>query len=315
MAKKIISKGQDKADAFLKEFSEKLAAKHGKEIDFILLFGSAARGEFVLGKSDVDLIIQVKDNSKIAEVETFAEQLFWKLDSKHSTQLKKVCSTGVGKSILENLLKAVEKQTRLYKPFEVFGPKDIDWNRGMIKRLDLMPGAILVASQLTLLYKMKKEGKILFGQDIRKEIHPRFTLWEKLKSVWVPQSIAFAAILLSPLLPNKAVGYATKAMFYEIESSSIALHGKATPRKKQARHFVEATKFDDKLLDGLRFYLELKFGLLKRQKMDFIKRAIDAKKNGFKGNRAEAVAFCANAFRIIYATNTAIVLKTLLGRL
>jgi predicted nucleotidyltransferase len=50
---------QQKAEAFLEEFAD--------EIDFILLFGSAARGEFVLGKSDVDLVIQVKSGSSLSE--------------------------------------------------------------------------------------------------------------------------------------------------------------------------------------------------------------------------------------------------------
>jgi len=37
-----------------------------------------------------------------------------------------------------------------------------------------------------LLYKMKYEGKILFGRDVRPEINPRFTCWERLKAVTTP---------------------------------------------------------------------------------------------------------------------------------
>ena len=62
---------------------------------------------------------------------------------------------------------------------------------------------------------MKHEGRILFGRDIRPEIQPRFTLWEKLKGIWVPQSIAFASLILALPLPQKAVAYAIKALFYE----------------------------------------------------------------------------------------------------
>ncbi|MDP2974054.1 MAG: nucleotidyltransferase domain-containing protein, partial [Candidatus Diapherotrites archaeon] len=71
-------KDQLKVEAFLQEFVSALAEKHAKDIDFILLFGSAARGEFVLGKSDVDLIIQVKSDEKRKEVEAFAEKVFWR---------------------------------------------------------------------------------------------------------------------------------------------------------------------------------------------------------------------------------------------
>jgi len=56
---------QQKADAFLEEFVDELGKAYGSEIDIILLFGSAARGEFILGKSDVDLIIQVKSDGVV----------------------------------------------------------------------------------------------------------------------------------------------------------------------------------------------------------------------------------------------------------
>ncbi len=54
------SADQLKVEAFLQEFVAELTKAYGSEIDFILFFGSAARGEFILGKSDVDLIIQEK---------------------------------------------------------------------------------------------------------------------------------------------------------------------------------------------------------------------------------------------------------------
>jgi len=306
--------GQERADAFLREFVEGLAARHGKDLDFVLLFGSAARGEFVLGKSDVDLIIQVREKGKVKEVEAFATRLFWGLDKKHGTKLGEVCSTGRGKGFLEGFLKGVEKQARLYKPFEVFGPGDIDWRHGMVKRPDLLPGAILVASQLTLLYKLKHEGKILFGRDVRKEIRPRFTLWEKLKSLWVPQSISFAAVLLSLLLPKKAVGYAVKAVFYELESASIALKNRVPERKRLSGEFAGATGFNDRVLEYLRLGIEARFGLLGKEKRAFVEKAVLVKKQGFGGGRADALGFCTRAFWIIYSSNTAIILKAVFGR-
>jgi len=302
--------GQFKAEAFLDEFVQKLAEHYGNEIDFILLFGSAARGEFVLGKSDVDLVIQLKRDSAKKVVEKYAERLFWYLDKKHGMKLRQVCSTGLGKNLLENALKVLEKQARLYKPFEVFGPKDIDWDKGMIKRLDLMPGAIFVASQLTLLYKMKNEGKILYGRDIRKEINPRFTKWEKLKAIWVPQSIALSSVLIALLLPKKAVQYAAKALFYEVESVNIFLQNKIPEGDGKMQGFANATEFKNRLLNDLRVYLELKFELLGEQRLAFVQEAAKVKKEGFKGGRIAAFKFCRKAFSIIYSVNTAIILKT-----
>jgi len=243
-------------------------------------------------------------------VEQLAEPLFWRLDEKHGMQFKRVVSTGEGGSLLEDALKFLEKQARLYKPFEVFGPDDIDWRSGKIKRKDLLPGATLVASQLTLFYKMKHEGKILFGRDIRPEIKPRFTWWEKLKAIWVPQSIAFASVILALLLPQKAVSYAVKALFYEVDSVNIIQRGMVPPGQEKMASFASATKFQENVLDDVRFFLEKKLGLLSEQKMQFVREAALVKKDGFRGGRRDALKFCWRAFRIIWSTNKAVIIKS-----
>ncbi len=300
---------QLKVDAFLQEFVDELTNAYGSEIDFILLFGSAARGEFVLGKSDVDLIIQVKNDLAVKTVEAFAEQLFWRLDEKHGMQFRQVVSTGAGQGLMEDALKFLEKQARLYKPFEVFGPNDIDWSRGKIKRLDLLPGATLVASQLTLFYKMKHEGKILYGRDIRPEINPRFTAWEKLKAILVPQALAFAAVIIALLLPKKAVGYAVKALFYELDSVNLFLKSKIPLDEKKLEGFASATELGDRLLDDVRLSLETRLGLLSEQKMEFVRKAAQIKRNGFQGGGWDALGFCLRAFGVIWETNAAVILK------
>jgi len=301
---------QRKADAFLEDFVRELGGACGSDIDFIHLFGSAARGEFILGKSDVDLVISVKSNEAVSVVEQFADPLFWKLDEKHGMMFKRVVSTGKSGSLLEDAIKKLEKQARLYKPFEVFGPDDIDWRAGRVKRLDLLPGAALVASQLTLFYKMKHEGKILFGRDIRPEIEPRFSLWEKLKAIWVPQSIAFSSIILALPLPQKAVAYAVKALFYEVDSVNLFQKNMVPSGQEKIAGFASATEFQDDLLDDVRFFLERKLGLLGQEKMQFVVQAAAIKREGFHGGRWDALRLCRRAFWIIWSTNSAVIIKS-----
>lgn len=300
---------QQKAELFLEEFVSGLVESMGEDIDFILLFGSAARGEFILGKSDVDLIIQTKSDAAVRRVDKFAESLFWRLDEKHGMQFKKVLSTGTSEGILEESIKFLEKQARLYKPFEVFGPNDIDWSRGKIRRLDLVPGAVLVASQLTLLYKMKHEGKILFGRDIRPEINPRFSWWEKLKAILVPQSIAFSSLILALVLPQKATGLAVKALFYEVESVNIYQKSMIPPPQEKMASFAQASQFENAAFDRVRFFLEKSLGLLSEQKLELLKRAAAIKREGFYGGRREALSFCLVAFGAIWQTNAAVILR------
>lgn len=114
---------------FLDEFVSRLTEKH--DIDFILLFGSAARGEWRRGVSDVDLIIQVRRQEDKERVRKHAEKLFWSLDEKYGTRFKEVCSASdEAHGLVEELLKKGQRRVRLYAPFEVFAPEDVDWSRG-----------------------------------------------------------------------------------------------------------------------------------------------------------------------------------------
>lgn len=51
---------QQRVQRFLREFSSRLSKKFSRYLDFILFFGSAARGEWKRGVSDIDIIIQAK---------------------------------------------------------------------------------------------------------------------------------------------------------------------------------------------------------------------------------------------------------------
>ena len=199
-------------NAFLSEFVEELAARFPKDIDFILLFGSAARGEFRAGISDVDLIIQVKDDRFIAPVERHAEKIFWILDAKHKTRLVEVCSTK-----RDDIFSGLEKQAKLYMPFEVIGPQDINWKGGKIASPGLGAFA-LIAPIYQFAKKLKKEGKILYGRDILSEICIRQSLFDKVKAIAVPYLLSIAALPISLVMPDRGLKYSIKAILYSAAS-------------------------------------------------------------------------------------------------
>ncbi|HLC67628.1 MAG TPA: nucleotidyltransferase domain-containing protein, partial [archaeon] len=58
----------------------------------IVLLGSAARGEFIKGESDIDFIVIVKKNSQKKEVTKFVSGVLNKLDKRLDTHLKETCS-------------------------------------------------------------------------------------------------------------------------------------------------------------------------------------------------------------------------------
>jgi hypothetical protein len=157
---------------------------------------------------------------------------------------------------------------------------------------------------------MKHEGKILFGRDIRPEIEPRFSLWEKMKAIWVPQSIAFASIVLALLLPQKAVAYAVKALFYEVDSVNLFQKNMVPFGQEKMAGFASATEFQDELLDDLRFFLEKRLGLLGQEKMQFVREAAAIKREGFQDGRMDALRLCRRVFWIIWCTNSAVIIKS-----
>jgi len=301
---------QRRVEAFLREFASRLAEKQSGKIDFILLFGSAALGEFVKGKSNVDLLIQVKEDAFIPETERLADHLFWELDQKYGLGLKEVCSTGEKKNALEGLLKLLESGARLNKPFEVMGPWDISWETGEIVRADLAPGAWLVASQYSLLYKMKTEGKILWGRNILPEIRPKATLWEKAKGAGVPQHLALAGLLVAWVLPEKGVAYASKTLLYELESALLFL-GKF--RKGKARQMGLLEKEEQKKqAEALELALQLGWRSRLGREQRLFREAMEIKQQGWNRGRREGLAFCFRAWLYILSTNSWLFLKALL---
>jgi predicted nucleotidyltransferase len=210
---------QKQVNDFLKEFSRQLAKKYPEKIDFILLFGSAARGEWRKGISDVDLVIQLKSIDVHKEVHDFAEQLFWELDRKYKTLFKKSCSIADKKSAIKKL----QSKARLYVPFEIFAPGDMDWQHAKVHKKELIVGARLVMPQAMMFKKMKVEGKILYGRDIRKEIPEHASMWERFKAVMVPHHLAFFSLLVSPLNPKMALKMADKSLLYSIDAAIFYL--------------------------------------------------------------------------------------------
>ena len=61
---------------FIYEFRDEVVAGLKDKIDFIIIYGSAVRREFVPGKSDVDIIIQIFKESDRKPVEEKATELF-----------------------------------------------------------------------------------------------------------------------------------------------------------------------------------------------------------------------------------------------
>ena len=295
---------------FLQDFSLELARRFDQDLDFILLFGSAAREEWKRGVSDVDLIIQIKRQEIKGDVEREAERIFWELDEKHDTQFKAVCSTAKGKESVERIF----SKAKLYVPFEVFGPEDIDWEKGKIIRKDLLIGAELIAPQAMLFLNMKQEGKILYGRDIREVIRVKRSKGERIKALLVPFYLSLISALIALLFSKTALKIANKAVIYSVGSALFFL-GKSTKRSlgKSAQKLEREIKKDEfKAFRDLEldFLLNLDYQLLN---FDFVYEAIRLKYNWQeqykKFNRWKIFKFYWTAFFFVNGINIRTIFK------
>jgi predicted nucleotidyltransferase len=245
----MVKKDQVLVNNFLKEFVQKIVEGFGKYIDFILLFGSAARGEWKRGVSDVDLIIQVKNPKIKNEVYKKAEQIFWELDEKYDTKFKDVCSIKKPEKIsLVEAIRFAEKQIRLYVPFEVVEPGEIDWKRCEFNNPLYKVGAFLIFPKSMFFLKIKSEGKVLFGRDILKELKPCLSFWDVSKILLNPYHLSVLSVLTVLFTPNFAIKHAIKAILYEIESVLIFLERPIATSSTKAYERVKRT-INNKYLD------------------------------------------------------------------
>jgi hypothetical protein len=228
-----------------------------------------------------------------------AEELFWELDKKYDTKFKEVCS--IGKEANKDVIRKILKETRLYVPFEVLGPNDIDWEKGEIKKKELLFGAKLVASQAMLFKKMKYEGKILYGRDIRKIIQVKASFWEKLKALLIPFYIALFSLLLALFFPKRALKLIDKAIIYSIESTLFFLkkpigQGLIKASQNLEKELKKKIRQKYKILGLMEFDFVLSFDYQKLINFDFAKKAIKLKYNweeeSQRFNRWEVLKFC-----------------------
>lgn len=289
---------QELVMGFLEEFASRLSAMH--DIDFILLFGSAARGEWKRGVSDVDMIIQVQNQREKGEIKKHAEELFWMLDEKYGTRFREVCSTSreAGDKI-EGLLKKGQRKVRLYAPFEVLGPSDVDWGKGEFKDTFFKLALDLAAPKYLLLAKMKTEGRVIYGRDVTKIIRLKISWYERVKAILVPHHLSFFSILVSPFAPGTASKMAIKAAIYSVESSLYYL-------KKPIGRGIKAALAE----------LELEIGRSRYASAEHFRRAYELKYliGEIEISRWDSFWFCLRTFYEVVKLNWWAVLHRLRGK-
>lgn len=301
---------QKQIDAFLNELVSEVSSRYKNEIDFIILFGSAARGEFKKGISDIDLVIQLKTDAKQKEIEIFATKVFWYLNTKYKTEFEKVISTIKTEKLLDKVFKKVEETAHLYVPIFVFPPYYIDWEKGRLTRYAWRIPAIFFIHQALIIKKFKDEGKILYGRDIRPLINPHITFWERWKAIQIPFWLSLYSLLLTSISTKNAIKYAVKAILYELDSALDFIGSDTIDKKKKIKILEKetATNLESKILSA---NLKLSLTALSKDDLKIFDTALEIKLNNFQIPQNISKKFILSAFYFIMRTNFTIVTKQL----
>jgi len=217
-----------KADAFLKDFVSQLESRVPRKVDYILLGGSAARGDFQIGRSDMDLIVVVKKDADVQAVKDAAFALFHELDRKHGMMLMKaqeskgavrIIGAGPGGPRSTRSQHGISGRVsgQDYPPFIVVGPStpklvksdlfsSLDWLHGFSKSL-----------RSSGLMSMKA----IYGKPPQKQGAAKGPIVENPGIITYDLLSAAAMIPLSLVSPSRAFRRSLRAVFFSFESDII----------------------------------------------------------------------------------------------
>ncbi len=302
---------QDLVWKFIYEFRDVAAEDFGDKVDFMIIYGSAVRREFVPGKSDVDIVIQILDVSDKARLEERASKIFFEIAEKYP-ELGFDKSLSVSKTKKRNaatkVLEKIEKSSFLYVPVFIFVKGEIDWENGKLSSSNpiINIGKHLLVPQRSVFLRFKQEGELLFGRDIREEIKIRLTFLDRVRIGLAPQLLSFIGFLISPLLLKKGQGYAVKALLYQVDSLLTALDeyeqmSRSSKVEKSQKILLE--DFTEQLSKTIKIQLDYTKGLLKPRDFDLFELAAALKWGEKRLSRFGNTWFCLKAWWLILRTN------------
>ncbi len=296
---------------FIHEFRDQVVEKLAKKIDFIIIYGSAVRFEFVPGKSDVDIVIQIFKESDRVSVGKEATKLFWKTAKKYpELGFGEALSTSKEKkrNAIGKILEGMEKSAGLYVPVFIFVKGEVDWKRGELKQANLVReiGKRFLVPERTVFLRFKQEGVMLYGRDIRKTIKVKLTLMDRLRLGMVPQLVSLGGVLTVLFVPKKGLGYATKALLYQTDSllATFDRYRQLERDKKiEESQKILLEQYTALLEKVLRLKLDHTKGFLKPRDFELFRDAVKLKWGHKKLGRFQTVWFCWRAFWFILRSN------------
>lgn len=228
-------------DAFLSDFVQSLTAAFPGRVSYIRLHGSGVRGDFRIGESDVDLIVGVRDDADVRQVEGPAFRIFWELNEKHGLMLGQAHR----KKQAERILRLPRAPPQACRPFVVAGPSY--WAKtpsDFFSRLDPLHGF-----SKSLLSSGRRDYRDIFGKSRPlpgRAAEPGVLSYDFLS--------ALLMVFLAPIAPNRAFVRSVKACFFtfqmdhEASAAAPGFPGRVFYLRKYSREQTGAISYPEMVL-------------------------------------------------------------------
>ncbi len=308
---------------FIYDFRDEVAKEVGDQLDFVIIYGSAVRKEFVPGKSDVDIVLQIFKEEDRKSIEKKATEIFWKISKRYPLlEFEKSLSVSKTKkrNAITNVLEKLEQSSFLYVPVFVFVKGEIDWKNGELHSDNplIKIGQSLLIPQRSVFLRFKEEGVVLYGRDVRKEIEIKLTVIDRLRLGTAPQFLSLIGFVISSVAPKKGIGYAVKALLYQVDAllTAVASYQKMERSEKIERNQkVLLEEFTHRLSQLIRLKLDYTKGNLRPSDFELFEEAIVLKWGDKKLSYFQTILFCLKANWFIVRSNGRAIAYLVLRRL
>lgn len=262
-------------------------SKLSKHIESVILIGSASRGEWIAGESDIDLLVVTKDDRRRHEVELFFGRLIGRLGKKHRLMLEK--TTTIERRHEKRIVGTIMKLETLFNfgvPYTVVSYKDYNFLKNRIESPKIQLLATFVGSLNTYLLAIKQTGRTVYGKDLLGLINVRLSYWDRVHMAMQQCYIILASALLLPFDCKYSVKHAMKATLYQ-EELDLLFSG------NKIRGYLKDRKVFDRLFTGSQFMIR------------HLKKTLDYRcnHNKMEPTKHEAARYILDTIRFIRESN------------
>ncbi len=209
---------------FLEQLVLEVTTRYRRQILSFILFGSATTQEWVKGRSDVDIIVVIKDGTKKKEVDRYLNRILLKLDKAYGFELSNTCSTyRKSENSFINMILKIEGFMTFGRPFYVLSLDQTDFRKGKIRDWRILLITSVFDSLDIFLSKIKETGVVLYGDDLIEKFPSSASKSSKIRTAMAPLWLLLVAFLTA--LPDKefSLEHSMKATIWACEDALFAM--------------------------------------------------------------------------------------------